>query len=97
MSKKLFIGGLTPKTSDLLLLETFRTYGEITEARVVTDMDTGRSRGYGFVTFADSEAADRAIAELDGKELDGRTVKVNEAQAKPRGGGNGSRGGRGGW
>jgi len=95
MSKKLFVGGLGPKTSDQSLRETFRAFGEISEARVVTDMDTGRSRGYGFVTFADSEAADRAISELDGKELDGREVKVNEATARPHGGGGNGRGPRG--
>ena len=62
------------------------------EATVITDRDSGRSRGFGFVTFAEASDADKAIAEMDGKELDGRTIKVNEAQEKrPRGGGGGRR------
>jgi RNA recognition motif-containing protein len=63
---------------------------------VISDRDTGRSRGFGFVTFDDDESADKAIAALNGTELDGRTIKVDVAQAKQRSNGGGG-GGRGGW
>ena len=59
-------------------------FGEITEATVISDRDTGRSRGFGFVTFADDEAADKAVAAFNQTELDGRTIKVDVAQAKNR-------------
>jgi cold-inducible RNA-binding protein len=91
MSKKLFIGSLSWETNDDRLHAAFSPYGEITEAKVITDRDTGRSRGFGFVTFAVPEDATKAIAALDGKDLDGRTIKVNEAQDKPRDGGGGGR------
>lgn len=95
MSKKLFVGGLAWATTDDGLLQAFEQFGEVLEAKVITDRETGRSRGFGFVTFADGAAADTAIQEMDGRELDGRTVNVNEARERaPRGGGGG--GGRGG-
>ena len=59
-------------------------FGEIEEAIVITDRMSGRSKGFGFVTFADGTAADDAIANMDGKELDGRAIKVSEAQDRPR-------------
>jgi RNA recognition motif-containing protein len=93
MGKKLFVGGLSFNTTDEGLREGFARFGEITEAKVITDRDTGRSRGFGFVTFTTEEAAQQAIAELNGTEFDGRNIKVNEAQDKPRGGGGGGRGG----
>ena len=96
MSKKLFVGGLSWGTTDDGLQGAFSQFGEISEAKVITDRETGRSRGFGFVTFADDEGADRAIAEMDGTELDGRTIKVNEAQDKPARSGGGGRGGYGG-
>ena len=96
MSKKLFIGGLSWGTTDASLGEAFEQFGEITEAKVITDRETGRSRGFGFVTFVDAAAADTAIAQMDGQALDGRTVRVNEAQERKRGGGGGHRGGGGG-
>ena len=89
MSKKLFAGGLSWNTDDAGLRQAFEQFGEIIEAKVIADRETGRSRGFGFVTFADAEAADRAIAEMDGTELDGRTIRVNEAEAKKPGGGGG--------
>lgn len=95
MSKKLFAGGLSWNTNDDSLREAFEQFGEITEAKVITDRDTGRSRGFGFVTFANNDDADRAVSEMDGTELDGRTIRVNEAQAKKPGGGGGGGGGRG--
>ena len=97
MSKKLFVGGLSWGTTDDGLHGAFSPFGEIVEAKVITDRETGRSRGFGFVTFANDEGATKAIAEMDGTELDGRTIKVNEAEDKPaRTGGGGGRGGYGG-
>ena len=97
MSKKLFVGSLSWDTNDEGLRTAFSPHGEVTEAVVISDRDTGRSRGFGFVTFEDDEAADKAIAALNGTELDGRTIRVDVAQAKQRsGGGGGGGGGRGG-
>jgi RNA recognition motif-containing protein len=90
MSKKLFVGGLSWDTNDQKLQTAFARFGEITEARVITDRDTGRSRGFGFVTFTDGEHANAAINAMNGTELDGRSIKVNEAMDKgPRQGGGG--------
>ena len=98
MSKKLFVGSLSWDTNDEGLRAAFSTHGEISEAIVISDRDTGRSRGFGFVTFEDEEAADKAVAALNGTELDGRTIRVDVAQAKQRsGGGGGGGGGRGGY
>jgi uncharacterized membrane protein YgcG len=99
--KKLFVGSLSWNTTDRDLADAFAKFGEITEAKVITDRDSGRSRGFGFVTFEDAAAADKAIAEMNGTQLDGREITVNEAQDKRRdggggGGGGGGRGGRGG-
>jgi cold-inducible RNA-binding protein len=95
MSKKLFIGGLSWNTTDDGLRQAFERFGELTEVKVITDRETGRSRGFGFVTFAQDEEAQAAISQMDGQSLDGRTIKVNEAEDKgPRGGGR-SGGGRG--
>src|SRR5271157_1443502 len=95
MSKKLFVGGLSWGTTDEGLHGAFSKFGEIAEAKVITDRETGRSRGFGFVTFVSDESAASAIGEMNGAELDGRTIKVNEAEDKgPRAGGGGG-GGRG--
>ena len=100
MAKKLFVGGLSWDTTDDGLRQAFASYGEITEAKVITDRDTGRSRGFGFVTFAQDDDAKTAISKMDGTNLDDKTIKVSEAQEKsPRGGGRsggGFGGGRGG-
>jgi len=98
MSKKLFVGGLSWNTTDHELGTAFERHGEITEAKVINDRETGRSRGFGFVTFVDADSADSAISALDGTILDGRTIRVNEAQERSRGGnrGGGNRGGYGG-
>ena len=97
MSKKLFVGSLSWNTDDNGLQEAFAPFGEISEAKVITDRDSGRSRGFGFVTFEDGEAADKAIAAMNDTDLDGRTIRVNEAQDKRRdGGGGGGYGGGGG-
>lgn len=84
MSKKLFVGSLSWNINDQSLRDAFSPYGEISEATVISDRDTGRSRGFGFVTFDDDEAADKAVAALNQTELDGRTIKVDVAQAKNR-------------
>jgi RNA recognition motif-containing protein len=96
MSKKLFVGGLAWATSDDGLRNAFEAFGEVAEAKVITDRDTGRSRGFGFVTFVDESAADRAVDEMNDNELDGRRLTVNEAQDRRGGGGGGNRGGGGG-
>ena len=96
MSKKLFVGSLSWDTNDEGLRNAFADHGEITEAIVISDRDSGRSRGFGFVTFEDDEAADKAVAALNGTQLDGRTIRVDIAQAKERSGGGGGRG-RGGY
>lgn len=91
MAKKLFVGGLNWKTTDDGLRDAFERFGEVTEAKVITDRETGRSRGFGFVTFVDNAAADSAISEMNGTQLEGRTIQVNEAQQRgfrgPSGGG----------
>ena len=88
MAKKLFVGGLSWDTTDDGLRQAFASYGEITEAKVITERDSGRSRGFGFVTFAQDDDAKTAISKMDGTSLDGKIIKVNEAQEKsPRGGG----------
>jgi RNA recognition motif-containing protein len=91
MSKKLYVGNLSWDTNDDALKAAFEPYGEIAEAVVVTDRDSGRSRGFGFVTFESAESADKAIAALDGSTLDGRPIRVNEAHQRSRGGGGGRR------
>jgi RNA recognition motif-containing protein len=93
MSKKLFVGGLSWNTNDDSLRQAFDRFGEVHEARVITDRDTGRSRGFGFVTFNDDDVAMKAMSEMDSTTLDGRSIKVNEAQEKERSSGGG--GGRG--
>jgi cold-inducible RNA-binding protein len=95
MSKKLFVGGLAWETTNDGLRAAFEPFGAITEAVVITDRETGRSRGFGFVTFEDGAAADKAIAEMNEKDLDGRSLNVSEAKAR-QGGDRGGRGGGGG-
>lgn len=99
MGNKLFVGNLSWNTTDATLYEAFSQFGEVTEAKVITDRDTGRSRGFGFVTFSDSNASEKATSALDGTDLDGRTIRVNEAQDRRDngGGGGGYRGGRQRW
>jgi RNA recognition motif-containing protein len=100
MSKNLFVGSLSWDTSDDSLRQAFARFGEILEAKVILDRDSGRSRGFGFITFANPTEGEAAIREMDGTVLDNRTIKVNEAQDKPRrehhGGPQGGRGGFGG-
>lgn len=93
MASKLFVGGLSWDTNDQGLAAAFGEFGVVTEAKVICDRDTGRSRGFGFVTFDAPADAERAMAEMDGTTLDGRTIRVNQAEDKPRGGGRGGGGG----
>jgi len=98
VGKKLFVGGLAWATRDESLREAFEAFGTVTDAKVILDRDTGRSRGFGFVTFEDAAAADEAEAQMNGAELDGRAIRVNEARERaPRGGGGGGFGGGGGY
>ena len=90
MAQKLFIGGLAFSTSNERLREVFAQAGSVESATVVTDRDTGRSRGFGFVEMATAEEADAAVRKFNGQEVDGRMLKVE--LAKPSGGGS-SRGG----
>jgi cold-inducible RNA-binding protein len=93
MSKKLFVGSLSWNTDDDGLRRAFESFGEVTDAKVITDRETGRSRGFGFITFADDDSATQAINKMNGSMLDGRTINVNEAQERgPRGGGGGGGG-----
>jgi len=91
---KLYVGNLPWSTTDADLEEMFAGIGGVQSARVITDRETGRSRGFGFVEMAQAEGQ-RAIEELNGKDLGGRALRVNEAnEQKPRGGGGGGGGGR---
>ena len=96
MAKKLFVGGLAWATDDDGLRDAFSQFGEVTEAKVVLDRDTGRSRGFGFVSYANDADGDAAIAGLDGQDLHGRKIHVREAEERSRPGGGGGGGGRGG-
>lgn len=84
MSNKLFVGSLSWNTDDASLRTAFEAFGDVTDAKVITDRETGRSRGFGFVTFSDAKGADRARKEMDGAELDGRTLNVDVAQERRR-------------
>ena len=94
MGKKLFIGSLAWATDSASLQAAFERFGAIEEATVISDRETGRSRGFGFVTFTDEGPTQQAISEMNGTELDGRPIVVNEAKEQaPRGGGGGGGGG----
>ena len=82
MGKKLYVGNLPYSMDDQKLNETFTAYGEVVSAKVITDYESGRSKGFGFVEMANDGDAATAIQQLDGKELDGRNVRVNEARPK---------------
>ncbi|GAA94320.1 uncharacterized protein L969DRAFT_96542 [Mixia osmundae IAM 14324] len=95
MSQKLFVGGLAWATTDDSLFSAFSQYGEVTDCIVMKDRETGRSRGFGFVTMSDPAAAEQAIEALNNGDLDGRQVRVDKAADRGAGGG-GGRGGYGG-
>ncbi|NNE66525.1 MAG: RNA-binding protein [Pyrinomonadaceae bacterium] len=99
MGKKLYVGNISFQSTEQDLEEAFSEFGTVESVNIIADRDTGRSRGFGFVEMSSDEEAQNAIAELDGKDIDGRNVKVNEA--KPRenrgGGGGGGYGGGSRW
>jgi len=99
--KNIFVGNLDFNTNEDELRRLFEAYGQVDRVSIMTDRDTGRSRGFGFVEMANAEDGDKAIAALNGTQVGGRTLNVNEARPKPErgasGGGRGrERGGRGG-
>lgn len=91
MGNKLFVGGLAWATTDGDLRKAFEEFGTVKDAKVITDRDTGQSRGFGFVTFENTEDAKSALDQMNGSVLQGRTVRVNEAEDKGRSGGGGFR------
>src|SRR5207237_9890925 len=101
MSTKLFVGNLSFNTTQDQLQDLFAAHGNVIEVDVIMDKFSGRPRGFGFVTMESKEAADAAVQALNGKEIDGRALTVNEARPREersggRGGGGGYRGGGGG-
>jgi len=100
MSTKIYVGNLPWRATDAQLSEMFAAHGEVIEARIITDRETGRSRGFGFVTMANNDGAQNAIRALNGHSLEGRALVVNEAREQQGGGGGGGgfrRSGRGGY
>jgi RNA recognition motif-containing protein len=95
MGNRLYVGNLSFSATNDTVRTAFAAFGEITDVHVVSDRETGQSRGFGFVTMGSSDAAQKAIAQMNGAMLDGRSLKVNEAEER-QGGGGGGRGGRGG-
>src|SRR5213079_125722 len=94
MGKKLYVGNLTYGVTDSTLEQMFAAHGTVESAQVIMDRDTGRSKGFGFVEMKTDQEAQAAIAALNGKDMEGRALTVNEA--RPRAEGGGGRGGRGG-
>ncbi len=82
MSKKLYVGNLPYSVNDQKLSEMFAAFGEVVSAKVVTDYDSGRSKGFGFVEMANDNEAQSAISKLDGSDIDGRNLRVNEARPR---------------
>jgi RNA recognition motif-containing protein len=98
MGSKIYVGGLPYAATEQQLSDLFAQHGAVESARVITDKFTGQSRGFGFVEMTASEDAQKAIAALNGTQMDGRTLTVNEAKPmEPRSGGGGGGGGRGGF
>lgn len=94
MNSRLYVGNLSFYTTEDTLLRTFSQCGEVSEAKLVIDRETGRSRGFAFVVMGSDAEAQKAISELDGTDLDGRPLRVNIAEErKPRAGGGGGGGG----
>ncbi|HYH75827.1 MAG TPA: RNA-binding protein [Candidatus Saccharimonadales bacterium] len=89
MATKLFVGSLAYRTTDAELEEFFATVGQVVSAKVIIDRDTNRSKGFGFVEMSSDEEAKEAVKQLDGKELDGRKLIVNEARPQAPRDGNG--------
>jgi RNA recognition motif-containing protein len=99
VTTNIYVGNLSYQTDDRELEDLFAPYGDIASARVITDRETGRSKGFGFVEMPDSAQAEAAISGLNDTEIDGRNLRINEArprEERPRGGGGGGYGGGGG-
>src|SRR6516225_7628899 len=97
MGRKLYVGNLAYGVDSSDLQRMFEPHGTVQSAQVIMDRDTGRSKGFGFVEMGSDEEAQAAIAALNGQEVDGRRLTVNEARPKEGGGGGGGRGGYGGY
>src|SRR5437588_8773717 len=95
MGRKLYVGNLSYGVTDSSLEQLFAAHGTVQSAQVIVDRDTGRSKGFGFVEMGSDQEAQAAIQALNGSEVEGRALTVNEARPKPEGGGGG--GGRGGY
>ena len=96
MGKKLYVGNLSYETGNSELEQMFQPYGTVQSAQVIMDRDTGRSKGFGFVEMGSDAEAQAAITGLSGKQVDGRSLTVNEAKPREDRGGGGGRGGYGG-
>src|SRR5208282_5186588 len=96
MGNRLYVGNLSFNTSKETIESTFAAAGEVREVAMPTDRETGQPRGFAFVTMGTDQAANNAISQLNGAMVDGRSLKVNEAQERTQGGGGGGGGGRGG-
>jgi RNA recognition motif-containing protein len=96
MGKKLYVGNLAYGVTDADLLKMFEAHGTVQSAQVIMDRDTGRSKGFGFVEMGSDQEAQAAVAALNGQQMDGRALTVNEARPKTEGGGRGGHGGGGG-
>jgi len=95
--KNLFVGNMSLQTTENDLRQLFEPFGEVSRVSIITDRDTGRPRGFAFVEMARDEDAAKAIAAINGKDVDGRALTVNEARPKTERGGGGHRGGGGGF
>ena len=84
LGKKLYVGNLSFNTSESRLRELFQSYGTVASAKIITDRDSGNSKGFGFVEMGSDSEAQAAISGTNGTDLDGRQIKVNEAMDKPR-------------
>ncbi|XP_047942094.1 glycine-rich RNA-binding protein GRP2A-like [Salvia hispanica] len=89
-----FVGGLAWATTEQSLEQAFSQYGQVVDSKIINDRETGRSRGFGFVTFNEEQSMRDAIDAMNGQDLDGRSITVNEAQSRGGGGGGGFRGPR---
>src|SRR6266581_1449083 len=97
MSTRLYVGNLSFNSTADLVRDAFAGFGEVTDVHLVTDRETGRSRGFAFVTMGTPEEAAKAIEGMDGRTLDGRPLRVNEAEQRQQRGGGGGGGGGGGF
>jgi RNA recognition motif-containing protein len=93
VTKNVYVGNMSFDTTEATLRQAFEAYGEVTSVNIITDRYSGRPRGFAFVEMATDEAASAAIAALNGQDLDGRTLKIDEAKPRRSCGGGGDRGG----